>query len=96
VAASSRREGETGVVGGRKDKGLLGEDREDGGVRRSDGVEQVDGGIANGIVAVDVEELTGRAVKAMKWYVVGVGVDCATTRTEDGARSADVRRRGRE
>ncbi len=34
--------GETGVVGGRKDKGLLGENREDGGVRRSDGVEQVD------------------------------------------------------
>ena len=86
--------GEAGVVGGRKDKGLLGEDRDDGGVRRSDGVEQVDGGIANGIVAVDVEELTGRAVKAVKWHVVGV--DCATTRTEDGARSADVRRRGRE
>ena len=38
--------GETGVVGGRKDKGLLGKDREDGGVRRSDGVEQVNGGIA--------------------------------------------------
>ena len=52
------------------------------------------GGIANGIVAEDVEELTGRAVKAVKWHVVGV--DCATTRTEDGARSADVRRRGRE
>jgi hypothetical protein len=85
--------GETGVVGGRKDKGLLGEDREDGGVRRSDGVEQVDGGIANGIMAVDVEKLTGRAVKAVKWHVVGV--DCATTRTEDGTRSADVRRRGR-
>ena len=66
--------GETGVVGGRKDEGLLGEDREDGGVKRSDGVEQVDGSIANGIVAVDVEELTGRAVKAMKWHVVGV--DC--------------------
>jgi hypothetical protein len=63
-------------------------------VRRSDGVEQVDGGIANGIVAVDVEELTGRAVNVVKWHVVGV--DCATTRTEDGARSADVRRRGRE
>ncbi len=86
--------GETGVVGGRKDKGLLGEDREDGGVRRSDGVEQVDGGIANGIVVVDVEELTGRAIKAVKWHVVGG--DCATTRTEDGARSADVRRRGRK
>ena len=87
--------GETGVVGGRKDKGLLGEDREDGGVRRSDGVEQeVDGGIANGIVAMDVEELTGRAVKAVKWHVIGV--DCATTRTEDGVRSADIRRRGRE
>ncbi len=38
--------GETVVVGGRKDKGLLGEDREDGGVRGSDGVEQVNGGIA--------------------------------------------------
>jgi hypothetical protein len=63
--------GEAGVVGGRKDKGLLGEDRDDGGVRRSDGVEQVDGGIANGIVAVDVEELTGRAFKAVKWHVVG-------------------------
>ena len=86
--------GEAGVVGGRKDKGLLGEDRDDGGVRGSDGVEQVNGGIANGIVAVDVEELTGRAVKAVKWHVVGI--DCATTRTEDGARSADVRRRGRE
>jgi hypothetical protein len=85
---------ETVVVGGRKDKGLLGENRDDGGVRRSDGVEQVDGGIANGIVAVDVEELTGRTVKAVKWHVVGV--DCAATRTEDGARSADVRRRGRE
>ena len=43
---------ETGVVGGRKDEGLLGEDGEDGGVRGSDGVEQVDGGIANGVVAV--------------------------------------------
>ncbi len=86
--------GETGVVGGRKDKGLLREDREDGGVRRSDGVEQVDGAIANGIVAVYMEELTGRAIKAVKWHVVGV--DCATTKTEDGARSADVRRRGRE
>jgi hypothetical protein len=63
-------------------------------VRGSDGVEQVDGGIANDIVAVDLEELTGRAVKAVKWHVVGV--DCATTRTEDGTRSADVRRRGRE
>ena len=30
-------------------------------------------------MAVDVEELTGRAVKAVKWHVVGV--DCATTRT---------------
>jgi hypothetical protein len=66
--------GETGVVGGRKDKGLLREDGEDGGVRGSDGVEQGDGGIANGIVAVDVEELTGRVVKAVKWHVVGV--DC--------------------
>ena len=75
--------GKTGVVGGRKDEGLFG----DGGVRRSDGVEQVDDGIANGIVAVGVEELTGRAVKAVKWHVVGV--DCATTRTEDGARSAE-------
>ena len=86
--------GETGVVGGRKDEGLLGEDGEDGGVRGGDGVEQVDGGIANGIVAVDVEKLTGRTVEAVKWHVVGV--DCATTGTEDGARSADVRRRGRE
>ncbi len=63
-------------------------------MRRSDGVEQVDGGIANGIVAVDVEELTGRAVKAVKWHVIGD--DCAITSTEDGARSADVRRRGRK
>jgi hypothetical protein len=86
--------GEAGVVGGRKDEVLLGEDGEDGGVRGSDGVEKVDGGIANGIVAVDVKKLTGRAVKAVKWHVVGV--DCATTRTEDGARSADVRRRGRK
>ncbi len=86
------KRGETGVVGGRKDEGLLGEDGEDGGVRGSDGVEQVDGGIANGIVAVDAKKLTGRAVKAVKWHVVGV--DCATTR--DGARSADVRRRGRK
>jgi hypothetical protein len=38
--------------------------------------------------------LTGRAVKAVKWHVVGV--DCATTRTEDEARSADVRRCGRK
>ena len=86
--------GEAGVVGGRKDKGLLGEDRDDGGVRGSDGVEQVNGGIANGIVAVDIEELTGRIVEAVEWHVIGV--DCATTGTEDGARSADVRRRGRE
>ena len=86
--------GETGVIGGRKDEGLLGEDGEDGGVRGGDGVEQVDGGIANGIVAVDVEELTGRTVEAVEWHVVDV--DCATTGTEDGARSADVRRRGRE
>jgi hypothetical protein len=83
--------GETGVVGGRKDEGLLGKDGEDRGARGSDGVEQVDVGIANGM---DVEELTGRAVKAVKWYVVGV--DCATTRTENGARGADVRRRGRK
>ena len=34
-------------------------------MRGSDGVEQVDSGIANGIVAVDLEELTGRAVKAV-------------------------------
>ncbi len=35
--------GETGVIGGRKDEGLLGEDGEDGGgVRGDDGVEQVD------------------------------------------------------
>ncbi len=47
--------GKTGVVGGRKDEGLLGEDGEDGGVRGSDRVEKVDGGIANGIVAVDVK-----------------------------------------
>jgi hypothetical protein len=39
---------------------------EDGDVRGSDGVEQVDGSIANGVVAVDVEELTGRAVKACR------------------------------
>ncbi len=38
--------------------------------------------------------MTGRAVKAVKWHVVGV--DCATTRTEDEARSADVRRCGRK
>ncbi len=76
--------GETGVVGGGRN----------GGVRRSDSVAQVDGGIANGIVAVDVEELTGRAAKTVKWYVVGV--DFATTRTEDEDWSADVRRRGRE
>ncbi len=86
--------GETGVVGGRKDEGLLREDGEDGGVRGSDGVEQVNGGIANGVVAVDVKESTGRAVEAVKWHVDGV--DCATTRTDDGARSADVRRRGRK
>jgi hypothetical protein len=86
--------GETGIIGGRKDEGLLGEDGEDGGVRGGDGVEQVDGGIANGIVAVDIEELTGRTVEAVEWHVVDV--DCATTGTEDGARSADVRRRGRE
>ncbi len=42
--------GETGVVGGRKDEGLLWEYEEDGGVRGGDGVEQVDGDIANGIV----------------------------------------------
>ena len=82
--------GETGVVGGRKDEGLLGEDGEDG----DDGVEQVDCGVANGIVAVDIEILTGRTVEAVEWHVVDV--DCATTGTEDGARSADVRRRGRE
>ena len=63
-------------------------------MRGSDGVEQVDGGIANGVVAVDVEELTGRAVKAVEWHVVGL--DWATTRTGDRARSADVRRRGRK
>ena len=85
---------ETGVVGGRKDEGLLGEDGEDGGVRGDDGVEQVDGGVANSIVAVDIEKLTGRTVEAVEWHVVDV--DCATTGTEDGARSADVRRRGRE
>ena len=85
---------EIGVVGGRKDEGLLGEDGEDGGVRRGDGVEQVDGGIANGIVAVDIEKLAGRTVEAVEWHVVDV--DCATTGTKDGARSADVRRRGRE
>ena len=89
-----RERGETGVIGGRKEEGLLGEDGEDGGVRGSDGVEQVDGGIANGVVAVDVEELTGRSVEAVKWHVVGV--DCAITETEDGARSADVGGRGRK
>ena len=87
--------GETGgAIGGRKDEGLLVEDGEDGGVRGDDGVEQVDCGVANGIVAVDVEKLTGRTVEAVEWHVVDV--DCATTGTEDGARSADVRRRGRE
>ena len=85
---------ETGVIGGRKDEGLLGEDGEDGGVRGDDGVEQVDGGVANGIVAVNIEKLTGRTVEAVEWHVVDV--DCATTGTENGARSADVRRRGRE
>ena len=51
--------GETSVVGGRMDEGLLREGGEDGGVRGSDGVEQVDGSIANGVVvAVDIEELT--------------------------------------
>ena len=63
-------------------------------MRGSDGVEQVDGGIANGVVAMDVEELTGRAVEAVEWNVVCV--DCATTETEDGARSADDGGRGRE
>jgi hypothetical protein len=86
--------GKSGVIGGRKDEGLLGGDGEDGGVRGSDGVEQVDGGIANGVVAVDVEELNGRAVEAVEWHVVGV--DCATTGTEDAARSADVGGRGKE
>ena len=86
--------GETGVVGRKKDKGLLGEDGEDGGVRGDDGVEQVDGGVANSIVAVDIEKLTGRTVEAVEWHVVDV--DCATTGTDDGARSADVRRRGRQ
>ena len=50
---------ETGIVGGRENEGLLGKDGEDGGVRGGDGVEQVDGGVADGIVAVNVEELTG-------------------------------------
>ena len=63
-------------------------------MRGSDGVKQVDGGMANGAVAVDVEELTGRAVEVMEWHVVDV--DCATTVTEDGAWSADVGRSGRE
>jgi hypothetical protein len=38
--------------------------------------------------------LTGRAVEAVEWHVVGV--DCATIRTEDGVRSTDVGGRGRE
>ncbi len=64
-------------------------------MRGSDGVKQVDGGMANDAVAVDVdEELTGRAVEVVEWHVVGV--DCAITVTEDGARSADVGRSGRE
>jgi hypothetical protein len=70
---------ETGVVGGREDEGLLGKDGEDGGVRGGDGVEQVDGGVADGIVAVNVEELTGGAVEAVEGHVVGI--DGATTRT---------------
>jgi hypothetical protein len=37
VSVSVRERGETGVVGGRKDEGLLEEDGEDGGVRGSDG-----------------------------------------------------------
>jgi hypothetical protein len=60
-----------GIIGGRKDEGLLGEDGEDGGVTGSDGTEQVaGGGIANGVVAIDVEELTGRAVEAGHLKVV--------------------------
>ena len=70
---------ETGIVGGRENEGLLGKDGEDGGVRGDDGVEQVDGGVADGIVAVNVEELTGGAVEAVKGHVVGI--DGATTRT---------------
>ena len=81
--------GETGVIGGRKDEGLLVEDGEDGGVRGSDEVEQVDGGITNGVVVVDIEELTGRAVEAVEWHVVGV--DCMCNHRKRGwAQSADV------
>ena len=81
--------GETGVVGGRKDKGLLGEDREDGGVRGSDGVEQVGGGIENGIVAVDIEELAGRTVEAVEWHVVGVDLRPQEQRMRPGAPTSE-------
>jgi hypothetical protein len=75
-------------------EGLLGGDGEDEGVKGSDRVQQVDGGIADSVVAVDVEKLTGRAVEAVEWHVVGF--DCATTRIEYEARIADVGGRGRE
>ena len=35
-------------------------------MRGDDGVEQVDCGVANGIVAVDIEKLTGRTVEAVE------------------------------
>jgi hypothetical protein len=59
-------QGKTGVIGRRKGEGLLGEDGEDGGVRGGDGVEQVDCGVANCIVTVDIEELAGRTVEAVE------------------------------
>jgi hypothetical protein len=67
-------------------------------MRRSDGVEQVNCGIAKGIVAVDMEELTGRAVKAVEWHVVDVdrnrgwGPERRRQKMREGVRGACLRR----
>ena len=64
--------GEAGGVVRGKDERLLRKDRKDRGVGGRDGVEEVDGGVPHGMVAMNVEKLAVGAVEAVERHFVGI------------------------
>ena len=53
-----------------------------------DGIEQVDRYVPHGMVVVNVEEWTTRAVEAVEGRLIGI--DGGAARTQEGSRCADV------
>ena len=52
------------------------------------GPEEIDGCVPDGMMAMDVEELAARAVKAVEGHLIGV--NCGPAGTQEGSRCADV------